>query len=295
MLFDSHKLPLKAYLAAIAIFCNEVKGKAMLAMSPDLGLSYKTVLVLYHKMREVMAVELKGRTIGGPGKVAEIDGGRDPRTQRPFAAGRVPHGRRGAVIHQGAGRQGHRRPCPFQDGLGRRSRGLDEAWITLLASYRSKYPDLADKLQRMQTRTLPMAGTRTCRSLLPTRRALPPAIPRPRSWMPLRRITLGLSAVRPTSRGWYCLPAIQQRARISTRKRCRVWPARFSTRGARALLVSHWQVYSNAAVRLTTRAFVELEADQRAGRAEALRRAMIELMDDRGEDDSTHPPCGRRS
>src|ERR1700674_1368365 len=26
-------------------------------------------------MREAMAVELKGRTIGGPGKVAEIDGG----------------------------------------------------------------------------------------------------------------------------------------------------------------------------------------------------------------------------
>src|SRR6266849_2207557 len=32
-LFASHKLPLKAYLAAIAIFCNVVKGKSMLAMS----------------------------------------------------------------------------------------------------------------------------------------------------------------------------------------------------------------------------------------------------------------------
>ena len=27
-LFASHKLPLRAYLAAIAIFCNEVKGKS---------------------------------------------------------------------------------------------------------------------------------------------------------------------------------------------------------------------------------------------------------------------------
>ena len=27
-LFASHKLPLRGYLAAIAIFCNEVKGKA---------------------------------------------------------------------------------------------------------------------------------------------------------------------------------------------------------------------------------------------------------------------------
>jgi hypothetical protein len=31
--------------------------------------------VLCHKMREAMAVELKGRTIGGPGKVAEVNGG----------------------------------------------------------------------------------------------------------------------------------------------------------------------------------------------------------------------------
>ena len=45
-LFASHKLPLKGYLAAIAIFCNEVKGKSALALSRDLGLSYKSALVL---------------------------------------------------------------------------------------------------------------------------------------------------------------------------------------------------------------------------------------------------------
>jgi transposase-like protein len=73
-LFASHKLPLKAYLAAIAIFCNEVKGKSMLAMSRDLGLSYKTAFVLGHKMREAMAEEMKGRKVGGAGKVAEVDG-----------------------------------------------------------------------------------------------------------------------------------------------------------------------------------------------------------------------------
>jgi transketolase len=42
----------------------------------------------------------------------------------------------------------------FQDGLGKRGRGLHEAWITLLESYRSKYPDLADQFERMQTRAL---------------------------------------------------------------------------------------------------------------------------------------------
>src|SRR5579859_1678962 len=66
-LFASHKLPLRAYLAAIAIFCNEVKGKSALAMSRDLGLSYKTAFVLCHKMREAMAEEMKGRTVGGEG------------------------------------------------------------------------------------------------------------------------------------------------------------------------------------------------------------------------------------
>ena len=47
----------------------------MLAMSRDLGLSYKAAFVLCHKMREAMAAEMRGRTIGGEGKVAEVDGG----------------------------------------------------------------------------------------------------------------------------------------------------------------------------------------------------------------------------
>ena len=74
-LFASHKLPLRSYLAAIAIFCNEVKGKSALALSRDLGMSYKACFVLLHKLREAMAEEMKGRTVGGAGKVAEIDGG----------------------------------------------------------------------------------------------------------------------------------------------------------------------------------------------------------------------------
>jgi transposase-like protein len=74
-LFASRKLPIKGYLAAIAIFCNEVKGKSMLALSRDLGVSYKAAFVLAHKLREAMAEELRGRTLGGEGKVAEVDGG----------------------------------------------------------------------------------------------------------------------------------------------------------------------------------------------------------------------------
>lgn len=73
-LFASHKLPLRGYLAAIALFCNEVKGKSMLAMSRDMGLSYKAAFVLCHKLREAMAEELKGRQIGDDRPEAEVDG-----------------------------------------------------------------------------------------------------------------------------------------------------------------------------------------------------------------------------
>src|SRR3974390_696368 len=106
-LFASHKLPLRGYLAAVAIFCNEVKGKSMLALSRDLGVSYKAAFVLAHKMREAMAAELRGRIIGGEGKVAEIDAGyfggyvkpanlRADRLDRRFAENQS--GKRKAVI-----------------------------------------------------------------------------------------------------------------------------------------------------------------------------------------------------
>ena len=44
--------------------------------------------------------------------------------------------------------------------------------------------------------------------------------------------------------------------------------------GARALLVSHWEVYSSAAVELVTKAFDEINSAAGIGRAEAMRRAM---------------------
>jgi transposase-like protein len=53
-LFASRKLPLKGYLAAIAVFCNEVKGKSALALRRDLALSYDSAVVLLHRLREAM-------------------------------------------------------------------------------------------------------------------------------------------------------------------------------------------------------------------------------------------------
>jgi len=75
-LFAFHKMPLRSYLMAIAIFANEVKGKSMLALSRDLGTQYKTAFVLAHKMREAMSAEVRSvNTLGGEGREAEVDGG----------------------------------------------------------------------------------------------------------------------------------------------------------------------------------------------------------------------------
>jgi transposase-like protein len=73
-LFAWHKLPLRTYLMAIAVFCNEVKGKSMLAFCRDLDVQYKTAFVLAHKLREAMASATKALRIGGEGRTAEIDG-----------------------------------------------------------------------------------------------------------------------------------------------------------------------------------------------------------------------------
>ena len=70
-IFANHKLPIRDYLLAIAIFVNEVKGKSMLALSRDLDVQYKTASVLSHKIREAMAAEVE--TVKPSGTV-EIDG-----------------------------------------------------------------------------------------------------------------------------------------------------------------------------------------------------------------------------
>jgi CHAT domain-containing protein len=51
--------------------------------------------------------------------------------------------------------------------------------------------------------------------------------------------------------------------------------------GARALLVSHWSVDSQAATRLTTSTFAVMAADPKLGRAAALRNAMLAYMNDK--------------
>ncbi len=57
---------------------------------------------------------------------------------------------------------------------------------------------------------------------------------------------------------------------------------------ARALLVSHWEVDSDATVKLITGAMRKLAADKSMGRAEAMRQSMLALID-KGKPEEAHP------
>ena len=58
--------------------------------------------------------------------------------------------------------------------------------------------------------------------------------------------------------------------------------------GARALLVSHWAVYSDSTVKLITKALSVMASDKTVGRSEALRRSMLVLIEN-GDPHEAHP------
>jgi transposase-like protein len=70
-IFASRKLPIRDYLAAIAIFINAVKGISALHLGRDLDVQYKTAFVMAHKIREAIGA---GRNLMQMGGTVEIDG-----------------------------------------------------------------------------------------------------------------------------------------------------------------------------------------------------------------------------
>ena len=59
--------------------------------------------------------------------------------------------------------------------------------------------------------------------------------------------------------------------------------------------MSHWSVASVATVKLITGAFDELKNDPTIGRAVALRRAEMAMLDPKNPPEFAHPLSGRRS
>jgi transposase-like protein len=70
-IFASRKLPIRDYLAAIAIFVNAAKGLSALQLGRDLDVQYKTAFVLAHKLREAIGSGQADTTLSGH---VEVDG-----------------------------------------------------------------------------------------------------------------------------------------------------------------------------------------------------------------------------
>jgi CHAT domain-containing protein len=88
---------------------------------------------------------------------------------------------------------------------------------------------------------------------------------------------------------WVILSACNTAARGASSAEALSGIARaFIYAGARALLVSHWAVDSNATVKLITTAAAEMARDASVGRAEAMRRAMLALIE-KGTPIEAHP------
>jgi hypothetical protein len=66
-----HKLPLRVYLGAVAIYTNAVKGLSALQMCRDLGVQDKTAFGLTHKLRESLLVQREETPLSGE---VEMDG-----------------------------------------------------------------------------------------------------------------------------------------------------------------------------------------------------------------------------
>ncbi len=79
-IFAFHKLPLRLYLGAIAIFSNAVKGISALQLARDLDVQYKTAFVLAHKIRESLIIHRDESPLSGE---VHIDGAYINRHIRP--------------------------------------------------------------------------------------------------------------------------------------------------------------------------------------------------------------------
>lgn len=69
--FAYHKKPYQDIVYSIALFANAVEGTAALRSSANMGVAYKPVLVLYHKLREAL---FQSRDLSPMSNEVEMDG-----------------------------------------------------------------------------------------------------------------------------------------------------------------------------------------------------------------------------
>jgi ribosomal protein L37AE/L43A len=106
----NRKKPLGDYLSTMAHFAGGAKGVAALQMVRYVEFHPKSMFVLLHKLREVMGTEVHTGTLGGPGKIVEIDGtefgdAERETNKRPIRAPRKPQNKRiVGVIRERRGR-----------------------------------------------------------------------------------------------------------------------------------------------------------------------------------------------
>ena len=80
-----------------------------------------------------------------------------------------------------------------------------------------------------------------------------------------------------------------RRQECCRREQARCHARAFFYAGARALLVTHWAVASQAATRIAIGTFEHLTTNPTQSRAEALRQAMLDFMQDRSNPANAYP------
>lgn len=84
-IFSSAKLPLRDYLAVIALYVHNAKGISAIQVSRSMGISYKAAFVLLHKLREAIEDGRADMKVGG---LVEMDAAYYGGSVRPLNTGR---------------------------------------------------------------------------------------------------------------------------------------------------------------------------------------------------------------
>lgn len=90
-IFDSGKLPLRAYLVAISLFCASQRGLPSTQAAKLLGVQQKTAFILLHKIRESICNAMDALILSG---IVEIDGAQFGGYRRYFNFVSKKYGRR---------------------------------------------------------------------------------------------------------------------------------------------------------------------------------------------------------